>query len=70
MALDDELTESPTQNWVPDEDEYTHAFDDTNNYIKLLQHNTGLKLLPENIIRRALDEAGKLGLSRLFIANS
>ena len=71
MVLDNELAESLTQNWVPDEEEDTNPLDDTsNNYIKLLEHNTGMKLLQESKIRKAFDDSRKFGLFRLFITNN
>ena len=71
MVLDNELAESLTQNWVPDEEEITNPLDDTsNNYMKLLEHNTELKLLQESKIRKAFDESGKFSLFRLFITNN
>ena len=62
MDLEEQITESLIQNWVPDEEHNTESLDDTNSYLKLLESNTGLKVIQHSKVLKVFRESGKLGL--------
>ena len=70
MDLDEQITESLIQNWVPDEENTTESLAVTNSYLKLLETNTGLKVIQHTKVTQAFTQSGKLGLFRLFLTNS